>query len=182
MMLAAPMLRVVPVTVHIPLAAVPASLTADLLERTLRVTRAALRADFGIAEPRIAVSGLNPHAGEGGAMGLEEIAVIAPIVARLRGAGWRLSGPHPADTLFHEAARATYDVAVCMYHDQALVPLKTLDFANGVNVTLGLDFVRTSPDHGTAYDIAGQGRADPASLVAALRMAWEMGARRRPAA
>ncbi len=181
MMLAAPMLRVVPVTVHVAIAAVPRALTPDLLERTLRVTRAALVSDFRIATPRIAVAGLNPHAGEGGAMGIEEQTIIAPLIARLRAEGWDLTGPHPADTLFHEAARATYDVAVCMYHDQALVPLKTLDFANGVNVTLGLDFVRTSPDHGTAYDIAGQGRADPSSLIAALRMAWETGARRRAA-
>lgn len=179
MMLAAPMLRVVPVTIHIPLADVPARLTPDLLEATLRVTHAGLVSDFGVAAPRIAVAGLNPHAGEGGAMGREEIAVIAPVLERLRAEGLALSGPHPADTLFHPAARARYDAAVCMYHDQALVPIKTLAFDEGVNVTLGLDFVRTSPDHGTAYDIAGQLVADPSSLVAALRLAHEIGVRRR---
>jgi 4-hydroxythreonine-4-phosphate dehydrogenase len=175
MMLAAPVLRVVPVTIHMALAEVPHRLTPSLLERTLRITAAALAADFGIREPRIAVAGLNPHAGEGGAMGREEIEVIAPVVARLRAEGLRLDGPRPADTMFHAEARARYDAAVCMYHDQALIPLKALDFANGVNITLGLDFVRTSPDHGTAYDIAGEGRADPASLIAALRLAAELG-------
>jgi len=178
MMLASPLLRVVPVTIHLPLAAVPAALTPEVLEATLRITEAGLRADFGLAAPRIAVAGLNPHAGENGAMGREEIAVIAPVVERLRAGGMALTGPHSADTLFHPAARARYDAAVCMYHDQALIPIKTLDFAGGVNVTLGLDFVRTSPDHGTAYDIAGTGRADAASLVAALRLAAEIGQRR----
>jgi 4-hydroxythreonine-4-phosphate dehydrogenase len=178
MMLASPLLRVVPVTIHVPLAAVPAALTPDLLERTLRITMAGLRADFGIAAPRIAVAGLNPHAGENGAMGREEIEIIAPVIDRLRAEGMALSGPHSADTLFHPAARARYDAAVCMYHDQALIPIKTLDFAGGVNVTLGLDFVRTSPDHGTAYDIAGTGTADAASLIAALRLAAELGQRR----
>jgi 4-hydroxythreonine-4-phosphate dehydrogenase len=178
MMLAGPTLRVVPVTVHIPLAAVPAALTAALLERTIRTTAAALAADFAIAAPRLAVAGLNPHAGEGGALGREEIEVIAPVVERLRAEGLAVDGPRSADTLFHAAARATYDAAICMYHDQALVPLKALDFDQGVNVTLGLDFVRTSPDHGTAYDIAGQGRADPSSLIAALRLAAVLGARR----
>jgi 4-hydroxythreonine-4-phosphate dehydrogenase len=139
---------------------------------------AGLRADFGIAAPRIAVAGLNPHAGENGAMGREEIEIIAPVIDRLRAEGMALSGPHSADTLFHPAARARYDAAVCMYHDQALIPIKTLDFAGGVNVTLGLDFVRTSPDHGTAYDIAGTGTADAASLIAALRLAAELGQRR----
>jgi 4-hydroxythreonine-4-phosphate dehydrogenase len=181
MMLAAPALRVVPATVHVPLAAAPALLTPALLEATLRVTHAAAVSDLGLALPRIAVAGLNPHAGEGGAIGREEIEVIVPVLDRLRGEGMAISGPHSADTLFHAAARASYDVAVCMYHDQALIPLKTLDFANGVNVTLGLDFVRTSPDHGTAYDIAGQGRADPSSLVAALRLARELGLRRAAA-
>ncbi len=179
MMLAAPVLRVVPVTIHIPLSRVPQALTEALLEQTLRITHAALIADFGIAAPRLAVAGLNPHAGEGGAMGHEETQVMLPVLARLAAEGMRVTGPHPGDTLFHETARATYDVAVCMYHDQALIPLKTLDFAGGVNVTLGLDFVRTSPDHGTAYDIAGLGRADPSSLIAALRMAAELGATRR---
>jgi 4-hydroxythreonine-4-phosphate dehydrogenase len=174
MMLAAPALRVVPVTIHIPLAAVPQALTPELLEATLRITHAALRADFGLPAPRIAVAGLNPHAGEGGAIGREEATVIAPVLDRLRAEGLALSGPHSADTLFHPAARVRYDAAVCMYHDQALIPLKTVDFDGGVNVTLGLDFVRTSPDHGTAYDIAGQGVANPASLIAALTLAREM--------
>ncbi len=178
MMLAAPGLRVVPVTIHIPLAEVPAALTAALLEETLRVTHAGLVADFAVAAPRIAVAGLNPHAGEGGAMGGEEIAVIAPVLARLRAEGMALTGPHSADTLFHPAARARYDAAVCMYHDQALIPIKTIAFDAGVNVTLGLDFVRTSPDHGTAYDIAAGLTANPASLVAALEMAAGMGATR----
>ena len=179
MMLASPLLRVVPVTIHIPLAEVPQALTPELLADTLRLAAAGLRADFGIAAPRIAVAGLNPHAGEGGTMGREELEVIAPVLARLREEGLRLSGPHPADTLFHPAARAGYDAAVCMYHDQALVPLKTLDFSGGVNVTLGLPFVRTSPDHGTAFDIAGTGRADPTSTIAALRLAAAMAARRQ---
>ena len=178
MMLAAPGLRVVPVTIHLPLAAVPAALTPELLEATLRVTHRALIADFGIAAPRIAVAGLNPHAGEGGAMGHEEIAVITPVLNRLRAEGLALDGPRSADTLFHPAARAGYDAAVCMYHDQALIPIKTIDFDGGVNVTLGLDFVRTSPDHGTAYDIAGTGRANPASLIAALELARALGATR----
>jgi 4-hydroxythreonine-4-phosphate dehydrogenase len=178
MMLAAPALRVVPVTIHVPVAEIPARLTPGLLETTLRIVHAAAIADLGIARPRLAVAGLNPHAGEGGAIGREEIEVIAPVLARLRGEGMDLSGPHSADTMFHAEARAGYDIAVCMYHDQALIPLKTLDFAGGVNVTLGLDFVRTSPDHGTAYDIAGEDRADPSSLVAALRLARELGLRR----
>lgn len=176
MMLAAPGLRVVPVTIHIALAEVPAALTPALLEETIRVTHAGLAADFGLPVPRIAVAGLNPHAGEGGAMGGEEITVIAPVVGRLRAEGLEVTGPHSADTLFHAAARARYDAAVCMYHDQALIPIKTIAFDDGVNVTLGLDFVRTSPDHGTAYDIAGALAANPASLVAALGMAAEMGA------
>jgi 4-hydroxythreonine-4-phosphate dehydrogenase len=175
MMLAAPALRVVPATIHVPIAAVPAALTPALLEETLRVVHEGARTDLGLARPRIAVAGLNPHAGEGGAMGREEIEIIAPVLDRLRGEGMALSGPHSADTMFHAAARATYDIAVCMYHDQALIPIKTLDFAGGVNVTLGLDFVRTSPDHGTAYDIAGTGRADPSSLIAALRLARTLG-------
>lgn len=174
MMLASPVLRVVPVTIHIPVADVPAALTPALLEETLRVTHAGLISDFGIAEPRIAVAGLNPHAGEGGAMGHEEATVIAPVLDRLRAEGIAIDGPLPADTMFHPAARARYDVAVCMYHDQALIPIKTVDFDGGVNVTLGLDFVRTSPDHGTAYDIAGTGAANPSSLIAALSLAREM--------
>ena len=179
MMLACDTLRVVPVTIHIPLSRVAATLTEQLLEETLRVTHAALIRDFGIATPRISVAGLNPHAGEGGAMGREEIEMIAPLIARLRDEGMDLTGPHSADTMFHAAARARYDVAVAMYHDQALIPIKTLDFAGGVNVTLGLPFVRTSPDHGTAFDIAGTGAADASSLIAALRLA-DRAARTRP--
>ena len=174
MMLAAPELRVVPVTIHIPLIDVPVALTAELLEETARITADALRRDFGIAAPRLAVAGLNPHAGEGGAMGREEINLIIPALERLRTQGLEISGPHPADTMFHPAARARYDVALTMYHDQGLVPLKTLDFARGVNVTLGLPFIRTSPDHGTAYDIAGTGTADPSSLIEALKLAGQM--------
>ncbi|MBL9051590.1 MAG: 4-hydroxythreonine-4-phosphate dehydrogenase PdxA [Tabrizicola sp.] len=182
MMLACPGLRVVPATIHIPLAEVPRALTPTVLETTIRITRAGLVRDFGIAEPRIAVAGLNPHAGEGGAMGREELDWMAPLVARLRGEGLHIRGPLPADTMFHAQARAGYDVAICAYHDQALIPIKTIDFAGGVNVTLGLPFVRTSPDHGTAYDIAGQDRADPSSLIAALRLAREMAAARGPSA
>lgn len=178
MMLACDGLRVVPATIHIPLAEVPATLTPDLLEATIRITHAGLIRDFGVALPRIAVAGLNPHAGEGGAMGDEEARVITPVLERLRAAGMDLRGPLPADTMFHAAARAGYDAAVCMYHDQALIPIKTVDFAGGVNVTLGLPFVRTSPDHGTAFDIAGRGMADATSTVAALRMAAGMAAAR----
>lgn len=178
MMLACPGLRVVPTTIHIPLSDVPKALTEPLLEATLRITHAALIRDFGLPHPRIAVAGLNPHAGEGGAMGWEDERMIRPLVARLAAEGLDISGPWPADTMFHAGARARYDAAVCAYHDQALIPIKTIDFAGGVNVTLGLPFVRTSPDHGTAYDIAGQGTADPSSLVAALKMAREMVAAR----
>ncbi|WP_164736650.1 4-hydroxythreonine-4-phosphate dehydrogenase PdxA [Pararhodobacter zhoushanensis] len=174
MMLACPELRVVPATIHIALTDVPQALTADLLRRTIAITRAALIRDFGLTAPRIAVAGLNPHAGEGGAMGREELSMIAPLLAEMRAEGFDLQGPLPADTMFHAAARARYDAAVCMYHDQALIPIKTIDFSGGVNVTLGLPFVRTSPDHGTAYDIAGQGLADPTSMRAAMVMAWEM--------
>ncbi|MDQ1848165.1 4-hydroxythreonine-4-phosphate dehydrogenase PdxA [Gemmobacter fulvus] len=178
MMLAAPALRVVPVTIHIPIAEVPRALTPALLEQTIRLTEAGLRRDFGLKQPRLAVAGLNPHAGEGGAMGHEDAAIIAPVVARLAAEGMAIRGPLPADTLFHPRARAGYDVAICMYHDQALIPIKTVDFDGGVNVTLGLPFVRTSPDHGTALDIAGKGIAEPSSLVAALRMAHQMAAAR----
>ena len=178
MMLACPGLRVVPATIHIPLSEVPAALTADLLEEVIRITHAALVRDFGLAAPRIVVAGLNPHAGEGGAMGWEDERMIRPLVERLAAGGMAIRGPLPADTMFHAAARAGYDAAICCYHDQALIPIKTIDFAGGVNVTLGLPFVRTSPDHGTAYDIAGKGVADPSSLVAALRMAQEMAAAR----
>lgn len=179
MMLACPGLRVVPATIHIPLSEVPAALTEALLEETIRITHAGLVRDFGLSTPRIAVAGLNPHAGEGGAMGWEEERMIRPLIARLVGEGLAVTGPWPADTMFHAGARAGYDAAVCAYHDQALIPIKTIDFAGGVNVTLGLPFVRTSPDHGTAYDIAGQGRADPSSVIAALRMARDMIAARQ---
>ncbi|OSP55422.1 4-hydroxythreonine-4-phosphate dehydrogenase PdxA [Pseudoruegeria sp. SK021] len=174
MMLACDALKVVPTTIHIPVSDVPAALTADLLSQTLQITAAALTRDFGIARPRIAVTGLNPHAGEGGAMGHEEITVIEPVLAALRQEGMILTGPLSADTMFHAAARQNYDVAVAMYHDQALIPIKTLDFASGVNVTLGLPFIRTSPDHGTAFDIAGRGIADPTSMIAALKLAQRM--------
>ncbi|MGS4946740.1 4-hydroxythreonine-4-phosphate dehydrogenase PdxA [Meridianimarinicoccus sp. RP-17] len=178
MMLACPALRVVPATIHIPLAQVPGALTASGLRDVLRITHAGLRRDFSIENPRLAVAGLNPHAGEGGAMGTEEIDLIFPVIKDLQAEGMAIIGPHSADTMFHPAARARYDAAVCMYHDQALIPIKTLDFSGGVNVTLGLPFIRTSPDHGTAFDIAGTGRADPASLIAALRLARDMGAAR----
>ena len=174
MMLASEMLRVVPTTIHIPLSEVPDALTPDLLEETIRITAKGLIDQFGIASPRIAVAGLNPHAGEGGAMGQEDAEIIAPVLEKLRGEGFDLSGPLPADTMFHAAARARYDVAICAYHDQALIPIKTLDFDGGVNVTLGLPFIRTSPDHGTAFDIAGTGQANPSSTIAALRMAARM--------
>ncbi len=178
MMLAAPGLRVVPVTVHVALAEVPARLTSDAIVHAGSVTARALREDFGIAAPRLAVAGLNPHAGEAGSLGREDIEIIAPAIASLTELGVDSFGPAPADTLFHEAARANYDAALCMYHDQALIPLKTLDFFAGVNVTLGLPFIRTSPDHGVALDIAGAGTADPASLLAAIRMAAELSTRR----
>ena len=174
MMLASDLLRVVPVTVHIALEQVAHHLTAPLLETTIRITEAALRQDFGLGRPRIAVAGLNPHAGEGGAMGHEEQDFIAGLVQRLAAEGVDITGPLPADTMFHARARARYDVAICMYHDQALIPIKTLDFDGGVNVTLGLPLVRTSPDHGTAFDIAGKGIARPDSLIAALRLAARM--------
>ena len=156
-------------------------LTTAAIVHAGRVTAAGLARDFGIARPRLAVAALNPHAGEDGSMGREEIAIIAPAVAALRAAGIEATGPHPADTLFHAAARGGYDAALCMYHDQALIPLKTIDFDSGVNVTLGLPFVRTSPDHGTALDIAGTGRAGASSLIAALGMADAMARARRAA-
>ena len=178
MMLASSQLRVVPATIHIPLSQVPSALTPETLETCLRVTHAGLKNDFGIDNPRIAVTGLNPHAGEGGAMGNEDATIIAPVISKLQAEGMILSGPLPADTMFHERARAGYDAAVCMYHDQALIPIKTLDFDRGVNVTLGLPFVRTSPDHGTAFDIAGKGIAQPQSLIEAIKLAAELGAKR----
>jgi 4-hydroxythreonine-4-phosphate dehydrogenase len=174
MMLAGPELRVVPVTIHIPLDEVKRSLTPELLETRIRITHAALRTQFAIAAPRLAVAGLNPHAGEGGRMGREEIDVIAPVLDRLRAEGMDITGPLSADTMFHASARKGYDAAICMYHDQALIPIKTLDFDRGVNVTLGLPIIRTSPDHGTAFDIAGTGQANPSSTIEALRMAWRL--------
>ena len=174
MMLACDQLRVVPTTIHIPLADVPTALTASLLTDTILITHAAMRRDFGITTPRIAVAGLNPHAGEDGKMGDEEIEMITPVLTALRDQGLDVSGPMSADTMFHAEARKHYDVAVCMYHDQGLIPIKTLDFSSGVNVTLGLPFIRTSPDHGTAFDIAGKGMADPTSMIAAIRMAAQM--------
>jgi len=178
MMLAGPQLRTVPLTVHCALAEVPLRLTVELICRRVRVVDAAMRRDFGVAAPRIAVCGLNPHAGEDGRMGREEIEIIAPAVAALRAEGIDATGPHPADSLFAPHKRPTYDVAIAMYHDQALIPLKALDFDQGVNVTLGLPIVRTSPDHGTAFDIAGKGIASPGAMIAAIRMAGEMAARR----
>ncbi|WP_209503700.1 MULTISPECIES: 4-hydroxythreonine-4-phosphate dehydrogenase PdxA [unclassified Ruegeria] len=174
MMLASEQLRVVPATIHIPLSQVPAALTPDLLRETIEITMHGLRDQFSIAHPRIAVAGLNPHAGEGGKMGTEELDWIAPMLADLNPKGATVTGPHPADTLFHAAARARYDAAIAMYHDQALIPIKTLDFDRGVNVTLGLPFIRTSPDHGTALDIAGKGIANPTSLIEALKLAQRM--------
>lgn len=175
MMLASERLRVVPATIHIALSDVPKALTPDVLRDTISITADGLRRQFGIDHPRIAVAGLNPHAGEGGAMGHEEGDWIAALIETLaQDDTLTLTGPHPADTMFHASARARYDAAVCMYHDQALIPIKTLDFDRGVNVTLGLPFIRTSPDHGTAFDIAGQGLANPTSLIEALKMAQRM--------
>ena len=174
MMLASDQMRVVPTTIHIALAQVPGALTAELLEETIRITHAGLIRDFGLSAPRLAVAGLNPHAGEGGAMGSEDAEIIAPVVARLAAEGFAIDGPRSADTMFHAAARAGYDAAIAMYHDQALIPIKTLDFDRGVNVTLGLPFIRTSPDDGTAFDIAGQGIANPTSTIEALKLADAM--------
>lgn len=178
MMLAGPSLRTVPLTVHCSLADVPGLISQDLIIHRTRIVARALQTDFGIAAPRIAIAGLNPHAGEDGRMGREEIEVIAPAIAQLRTEGIDATGPHPADTLFAPHKRGSYDAAIAMYHDQALVPLKALDFDDGVNVTLGLPIVRTSPDHGTAFDIAGQGIARPDAMIAALRMAGDIAARR----
>lgn len=174
MMIASPQLRTVPVTIHIPLIKIAEELTEDLIVKTARIASHDLTARFGIQAPRLAVSGLNPHAGEGGALGKEDDAIVRPAIERLRAEGIDAFGPLPADTMFHAAARATYDVAICMYHDQALIPAKTLAFDDGVNVTLGLPFIRTSPDHGTAFSIAGTGKAKPDSLIAALKMAADM--------
>ena len=176
MMLWSPELAVVPVTIHLPLKDVVSRLTFELVVETGRITAHDLTKRFGILRPRLAVAGLNPHAGEDGALGEEDAAIVAPAVERLRAEGIDAVGPLPADTLFHERARATYDVALCMYHDQALIPIKTLAFDHAVNVTLGLPFVRTSPDHGTAFDIAGKGTADPSSLIAAISLAARLSA------
>jgi 4-hydroxythreonine-4-phosphate dehydrogenase len=178
MMLACPDLRVVPVTIHVALTEAIASLSVERIVAVGTVAAQALRQDFGIPAPRLAVAGLNPHAGEGGAMGREDIEIVAPAVRRLREAGIDAVGPLPSDTLFHERARQGYDLALCMYHDQALIPLKTLGFDRGVNITLGLPVVRTSPDHGTALDLAGSGRAGADSLIAALNTAAEIAANR----
>jgi 4-hydroxythreonine-4-phosphate dehydrogenase len=181
MMLAGPSLRTVPITVHIPLRKVPQAVSIELILRRTRIAAAALTRDFGIAQPRVAVAALNPHAGEDGRMGEEEILIIAPAIAQLRAQGIDATGPHAADALFAPRARASYDLALCMYHDQALIPLKTLDFDAGVNVTLGLPIIRTSADHGTAFNIAGKGLADSGATIAALRMAGECAARRAAA-
>jgi 4-hydroxythreonine-4-phosphate dehydrogenase len=174
MMLWSPALAVVPVTIHVSLRDAIAQLSTDLIVTTVRIVVDGLRHRFGIGRPRLAISGLNPHAGEDGTLGTEEETIIAPAIDLLRKSDIEVKGPLPADTLFYEAARKTYDCAICMYHDQALIPIKTLAFDEAVNVTLGLPFVRTSPDHGTAFDIAGTGRANPASLIAALRLAAQM--------
>lgn len=177
MMLAAPALRAVPVTIHVPLKEVASLLTRALIVDTIAITSNSLTRHFGVERPRLAVTGLNPHAGEEGSLGREEMEIIAPAIADARAIGIDATGPYPADTMFHAAARATYDAAICMYHDQALVPFKTLAFEEGVNVTLGLPFIRTSPDHGTAFALAGTGQASPRSLIEALRLASAMSAR-----
>ena len=176
MMLWSPEVAVVPVTIHVPLHEVPQRLTRDLIFETGRVVARDLTDRFGIAHPRLAVAGLNPHAGENGTLGKEDSTIVRPAVERLIADGIDARGPLPADTMFHEAARKTYDAALCMYHDQALIPIKTLAFDHAVNVTLGLPFVRTSPDHGTAFDIAGSGKANPSSLIAALKLAARLAA------
>ena len=178
MMLAGPTLRTVPVTIHTALADVPAALTTELIVARCRVVHRGLQRDFGIAQPRLALAGLNPHAGENGTLGREEIEIIAPAAEALRAAGIDVTGPFAADAMFHPAARARYDAAICMYHDQALIPLKTIHFDDGVNVTLGLPIVRTSPDHGTAFALAGQGTASPTPMIAAIRLAGAAAARR----
>jgi 4-hydroxythreonine-4-phosphate dehydrogenase len=176
MMLWSTALIVVPVTIHVSLREAIAQLSTNLIVTTARIVNAALKVRFGLANPRLAVSGLNPHAGEHGTLGTEDQRIVAPAVEILRAEGIRVAGPLPADTMFHDAARKTYDCAICMYHDQALIPVKTLAFDDAVNVTLGLPFVRTSPDHGTAFDIAGTGRANPSSLIAALQLAARLAA------
>jgi 4-hydroxythreonine-4-phosphate dehydrogenase len=178
MMLWSPALAVVPVTIHVSLHEALAQLSSDLIVRTARIVVADLKARFGLSSPRLAISGLNPHAGEDGSLGTEDIEIVAPAVEILRGEGIDARGPLPADTMFHAAARQSYDCAICMYLDQALIPIKTIAFEDAVNVTLGLPFIRTSPDHGTAFDIAGTGKANPSSLAAALRLAARMAAAR----
>ena len=180
MMLACPGLRVVPVTVHLSLAAAARSLTTEKVLQAGRITAMELHRKFGIERPRLAVAGLNPHAGEGGSLGREEIEIIEPAIQQLRQLGIAVSGPSPADSLFHPKARESYDAALCMYHDQALIPVKTLDFEGGINITLGLPIIRTSPDHGTAFNIAGSGQASPRSLIAAIKMAGGMARSRVP--
>jgi 4-hydroxythreonine-4-phosphate dehydrogenase len=172
----------VPVTIHVPLRSVPGLLTTKLIVDTARIVAAGLQRQFGIASPRLAVAGLNPHAGESGTMGREDEDVVKPALAQLQAEGIDAQGPYPADTLFHARARAGYDAALAMYHDQALIPIKTIAFDDGVNVTLGLPFIRTSPDHGTAFDIAGKGVARPDSLCAALKLAARMAERQEAAA
>ena len=174
MMLASDQLRVVPLTIHMPIAQVPGQITKQAVFDTGEIILTALRREFGILNPRLAVAGLNPHAGEDGMLGKEDLTVIAPAVAALKARGFAVKGPLSADTLFHAEARKTYDAVLCMYHDQALIPIKTLNFWDGVNVTLGLPIVRTSPDHGTAFDIAGTGKADTRSMIAAVKMAAQM--------
>jgi 4-hydroxythreonine-4-phosphate dehydrogenase len=182
MMLWSPELAVVPVTIHLPLREVVTKLDTSLIVETGRIVARDLRERFAIAHPRLAIAGLNPHAGEHGALGDEDLTVVRPAVEHLKAEGIDARGPLPADSLFHEVARASYDVALAMYHDQALIPIKTLAFDHAVNVTLGLPFVRTSPDHGTAFDIAGTGRADPGSLIAALQLAARLSAKRESGA
>jgi 4-hydroxythreonine-4-phosphate dehydrogenase len=174
MMLASDQLRVVPLTIHMPIAQVPGAIDKAAVFETGEIILSALRRDFGIRNPRLAVAGLNPHAGEEGMLGAEEEEIIAPAIAALKTRGFAVRGPLSADTMFHQEARRTYDAALCMYHDQALIPIKTLSFWDGVNVTLGLPIVRTSPDHGTALDIAGTGKADPRSMIAAVKLAADM--------
>ena len=178
MMLASDKLKVVPLIIHVPLARVPGLITAEAIVETGEIMLQALSKDFGIARPRLAVAGLNPHAGEAGVLGGEEEALIAPAVAALKARGFAVTGPHSADTLFHDEARKSYDAVLAMFHDQGLIPIKTLSFWDGVNVTLGLPIVRTSPDHGTAFDIAGTGKADARSMIAAIKMAAEIADRR----
>lgn len=179
MMLACPGLRVVPATIHIPISEVPSKLSEPLLRHVIEITHTDMQSRFGISAPRIILAGLNPHAGEEGSIGDEEVKIIRPLVEQLRATGMLISGPFPADSLFHAKAREQFDVAICMYHDQALIPIKTIDFDKGVNITLGLPIIRTSPDHGTADDIAGKGIANPTSLIEAIKMADEMSRHRK---